>query len=453
MMEARYGKQNSTARMHGRTRSLHAVRRHDESTAVRPALHACTPSTRIQEESGSESEQARAEAKGHAFRFPRPCRLVCLRSSLFGFAGQLGIGEALADNLPNGEVEAIPVIHVLPIVVAESLFVEVAKQVERLDRNVGPADSAFKKTPEVLQSVGVNVAVNVSDGMVNDLMGIIGGESIIGPQRIGIESGASFNVFADFRLKRMLLAVRHDGSADLATTFNDPDNSSFVFGSGAGDATTALRDVHVAGLATDEGFIHFDFAGEFSALLALQSETRTVEHKPCCFLSDAQRPVNLKRTDSILAVRDEPYARKPLIETNRGLLEDSPDFDGELPFGMSAAALPAPLIRQETDLVTPTGRASNSVRPAPCDDVTEAVIGIGEIDDRFLQGFWFGGFHNSIIVEKRVLRKYIVTLTRSRASHSPPINCWISPLKLPMRWMRRIRRASHIAISSPPTFG
>ena len=57
--------------------------------------------------------------------------------------------------------EAVTVIHIVPVVKPKSLFVDVAEQVERLDIHVGSLESAFEQTPEVFQSVRVNLTVNV----------------------------------------------------------------------------------------------------------------------------------------------------------------------------------------------------------------------------------------------------------------------------------------------------
>ena len=46
-------------------------------------------------------------------------------------------------------------------VVAENLFVEVAKQMEWLDADIGALQLALEQAPEVFESVGVNLSVNV----------------------------------------------------------------------------------------------------------------------------------------------------------------------------------------------------------------------------------------------------------------------------------------------------
>jgi hypothetical protein len=72
-------------------------------------------------------------------RFPRPSRFLegffCSRL----LPGQFIVGEALAYDLAHGNDEAISVVHVLPVVVAKCLLVDVAKQVERLHGNIGTA--------------------------------------------------------------------------------------------------------------------------------------------------------------------------------------------------------------------------------------------------------------------------------------------------------------------------
>ena len=41
---------------------------------------------------------------------------------------------------------------------------------ERFDRNVGAIDAALQKAPEILQSVGVNIPVDILDGVIDDLV-------------------------------------------------------------------------------------------------------------------------------------------------------------------------------------------------------------------------------------------------------------------------------------------
>ena len=86
------------------------------------------------------------------------------------FAGDLIPGETLANDLRSGQFEAVEIGHLfLAIVEAIRLLIEIAEQVERLDLNVGSADGALQQRPEVLQTIGVDVAVNVCHGVIHNL--------------------------------------------------------------------------------------------------------------------------------------------------------------------------------------------------------------------------------------------------------------------------------------------
>ena len=46
----------------------------------------------------------------------------------------------------------------------------------------------------------------------------------------------------------------------MAAALQNTEYGDLIFHASASDATLALRDVHVARLATDERFVHFDVA-------------------------------------------------------------------------------------------------------------------------------------------------------------------------------------------------
>ena len=89
-------------------------------------------------------------------------------------------------------------ISVLAHVVAKCLFIQIAKQREWFDTHVGSLDSALEQAPEVFKVVSVDVSVHVGDGMVNDLVGIVASEIVVGRKCIGKEKRASGYVVADF---------------------------------------------------------------------------------------------------------------------------------------------------------------------------------------------------------------------------------------------------------------
>ena len=98
----------------------------------------------------------------------------------------------------------------------------------------------FSRAPEVFKAVSMDATVHVLDSMVNDLMGIIVGESIVGEQRIGVESRASFNMLFDFGLRAALLAVCDNLRANLAAPLQDAHDGSLILPASPGDATLAL---------------------------------------------------------------------------------------------------------------------------------------------------------------------------------------------------------------------
>ena len=146
-------------------------------------------------------------------------------------------------------------------VVAEHLFVKIAEQMERLDADVGSFQSALEEAPEVFESVGVNLSVNVLFGMVNDLvLEPLMLESLIGHERIGVDRAACFDVSANVGLQRMLFAIGNDGGANFTATFQDAHDGGFVFGASLSNPALVFVGVHEASRATNEGFVYFDFA-------------------------------------------------------------------------------------------------------------------------------------------------------------------------------------------------
>ena len=406
------GSHNANAGMHRRPGSIAPVRRRRETDSSGAALHNCATRTCVPKASGSQSTSARPEAEGQAFRFPLPCRLAKRRFS--DLASEFGIGEPLANDLTNSEVKALTIGHV-SIVESERLLIQVPEQVERLHAHIGATQAALQQAPEVLHTVSVDLPVDVLDGMVNYLM-LEFVQALIGLKGIGIESGPSLNVLPYFRLKSAFLAVRNYGSANPAAlsflaAFQDSHDGGLVFPASAGNLGRALGSVHVARSSADEGFVRFDFSPQFPAVLALLGKPDAMEHKPRGLLSDSKRPCDLTTGDAILAIQDEPHSWKPLIQTERRILENGPNLDGELPPGMPDAALPAKLILEEPHASAATDRADHAVSPfgTAANEVVQAVLGDREVNDCFLKCLGFA-FHASIVPQNRVLVKYIFTL-------------------------------------------
>ena len=101
---------------------------------------------------------ARAKAEVQtASPSPQPRRLVCssesFRSARNLLSSESVPGAALADRLTNSQIESLGIVHrlsriVLPVVVAEHLFVQVAELVEWFRGNVCSVQAAPEDTPE-----------------------------------------------------------------------------------------------------------------------------------------------------------------------------------------------------------------------------------------------------------------------------------------------------------------
>ena len=255
---------------------------------------------------------------------------------------------------------------------------------EWFNTDVSPTDTSLQEAPELLKAVSVDTSVDVLDSMVNDLMGVLTGKSIIGKQSVRVESRASFNMFFNLSLKSFLFAVCDDRRAHFSAALKDSHDGDLVFGASPGDAPLALADMHVASLAANESFVSFDFARQLSNRLVMHSLTDAMHHEPSRLLGNSEGTSDLTRANSVLAVAEQPEATHPLIQTQRRVLKDSADFKAELP--LAAITLPDTPGFDEGVFFGTTARARNyTVRPAKVDSALKSAVGIAEMDDGFLK--------------------------------------------------------------------
>jgi hypothetical protein len=412
MMKGEYVRRLSVfTRMHRGAGSVSAVRRRYETDTFRSTVHAVAPRARLQKEVGSKPQAKRPKAKDQGLvlgpRFPRHGLVDRFRG--FHLTSEFRIGQALADDLTDADIEALRIGH-LAIIEAERLLVDIAEQVERLDTDISAMQLSLNQAPEILHAVSVNVAIGVFDGVINDLMFEALVQSVVGQQFIGKDRSARLNVLADMTLKFGFATILYVHHTYVSATFKHPEHYLFILATGAADDARTLALVHVSCFAADESFVDLDFARQLATILALLRESDPVKHEPRGFLGHVQRPCDLAGANAVLAIENEPHRRQPLVQTERRVFKDRSNLDGELPFRMSCAALPAQLILKETDFIGTAGRTHNAVLPLrpTSDKVVQAVLLIREIQDRFLQALWFLGFHDSILRRNRGLRKYII---------------------------------------------
>ncbi len=87
-------------------------------------------------------------------------------------------------------------------------------------------------------------------------------------------------------------------------------------------------------------------------------------------------------------------------------------------------AMPAVILLQKQNILAPTARAGNAIRPAPYNQIFTAINGISEVEDRFLEGFRFA-CHDSTIGENSHFVNYIIALfwSSERARESTEQQC------------------------------
>jgi len=278
------------------------------------------------------------------------------------------------------------IVIILSVIESEGLFVEVAKQMKRFNGNISSFEASFEKTPEVFESVGMDASVDVSFGVVDDLMHIFSVKPFIGQKSIGIQSRSFFHVVADFFLKQGFPSIDDNLGSDLSAALQNSHDCGFIPAACSADSPRPFRRVHVAGFAADESFIHFHFnpaPAEFPERSCVHGEADSVEHVPSGLLGDAKSAVDFVAADAVLAVCDHPNGGKPLVQTERGILEDGSDLDGKLTMRMDAFALPFPLIGKESNIGSSACGAGNAFRPTASYHVFPAVVRIGKVDDCF----------------------------------------------------------------------
>jgi hypothetical protein len=364
-----------------------------QSHRLSPTRGATTARNGIQKAIRAQSEQARTKAETKARRWPRPWRLAGFRFRLLPAPDQCFVSQTLGCELGENHLEPSVIVSVLPVVKAERLFVNVAEQVIGLDANVGAVDSTLQETPKVLHAVGVDILADVFNRVIDNLMLVLFTESVIGFHCIAVEFGTLLYVLAHQRLQLSLTAALYHGSANLSAAFQNRSDDSLTFGSAPSLNLARLNiGVHVAGLAADESFIHFDFARELAASgFVLHGESDAVEHEPCGLLGHSEVAGDCVAANSVLTVGNHPNSSQPFIESNRGILENTFGLDGKLLAAFRTFPDAAGL--EKHWFLRAAVLAGDALRPAAIRHFAESIVGISVVLDCFHQSLGSGGFH------------------------------------------------------------
>ena len=315
------------------------------------------------------------------------------------FASQLLVSEATASDMRHYAMKTITIMRQMPIVVAEYLLVQIAKHMERLNRNVRTFQSALEKAPEVFQSVCVNLPINVAFRMVNRLVNEIPIQSLIRQERIAVDRALRFDVSANLPLQMKLAPERNDSRSNLTAALQHSHDGQLVFDSALCDYALAPSLVHESRRATNESFVHFYLlagAANLYGVLRVHRKANAVQHVPSRLLRDAERACNLVGTNPVLAVSNHPHGNHPLVHAERGILKDSPHFDGELL--LATLAVPDAPRRDKRMLLPLAARACDlAIRPTQHNRVVECLLRVAEECHRLLQclGQFEGVFHGA----------------------------------------------------------
>ena len=127
------------------------------------------------------------------------------------------------------------------------------------------------------------------------------------------------------------------------------------------DLSGVLTVVHVASLATDEGFIRFDRAGHLVDAPGTLCVANPVKHEPCRLLSYLKHSRDLVGRHAVLAIGQHPHRGKPLAQTDGRILENRAHFYAELLAAREAG--PHQPCLEKRELLTLTARTLWAFRP------------------------------------------------------------------------------------------
>jgi hypothetical protein len=150
MTEALKWRQNETTNKTTDTKSSRAI----GVQKLRPSSRCSvieTKQERTEEKARSRTLRSRSRSGNGS-----PLTASLTRTPLCGLRGEFLPGESPSGDPRAYQREAVSVVHFLPVVVAERLFIKITEQVKRFHAHVGTVQSALQRAPEVLHCVGVN---------------------------------------------------------------------------------------------------------------------------------------------------------------------------------------------------------------------------------------------------------------------------------------------------------
>src|SRR5690242_13644543 len=120
---------------------------------------------------------------------------------------------------------------------------------KRLYSNVGSTKAALQQRPEVLNSVGVNIALYIALKMVHNQVSVVARQPLIVHELIGHDPSSRHDAIFDDLVHLFLLAfMAENGSLNFAIAFKHTHDSSLAvtaLHSAISTQALTLRSVHV----------------------------------------------------------------------------------------------------------------------------------------------------------------------------------------------------------------
>ena len=267
---------------------------------------------------------------------------------------------------------------------------------KRLNSNVGSTKAALQERPEVLKAVRVDAPINISLGMVNELMHESVMEFVIAHRIVAVDLGSVFDVVQDFVLQNLASSVRDYRCTNLTQIAV---KNSLYYSLAMVPAhllvTQSAILVHVASLTANPSLVNFDFGfwsstADFGGIprTAMQSLTDALKHEPSGSLCDADSPGEFVARHSIFAGNEHPNGNHPLIQRDSRIFEDRIDLERELFFAVVAEPEPPFLgFDKRVLLGAATWTGDLAIWPAELNGVLKSLFWIGEINDGLLECF------------------------------------------------------------------
>ncbi len=291
-------------------------------------------------------------------------------------------------------------IGVQSIVIPELKFRYVQMQILLADLVVCANYTALQDRPEAFDGVGVDCANDMlADAVVNDTVRETIVQPIVPGPRISAEqANAGGNCLSDEPFEDRAAGVLNDARDDIALASDRADYCALAR-IAAPPHADLLVPMPVAIVSADIGFINLDNAAKFLSVLN-EGGPDLVAHEPSGLVgAEAHVAEDLKGAHALLADEHQMRDSEPILQRLIRVLKDCAGQVREAVASVGCARIALPVPRPALQFGgnnRATARATDAFRPAPRDQVSNAIIlSLKECVELFggqlVNGFWMAG--------------------------------------------------------------